>query len=197
MERVCFWNDGFTVIRSGKKYCYVAFTNQLVSRNKILPQVWESERKVCMTIVDCNQHGLSKTNIPSFGKEISIYKDLFVRPRFGTFCSIASYPIIRPYFIFWKFCYFSVCHLLGLFLDNTQKDPEQAKKVFKVNCDTNKWGQSCYRYAYALDQEKKPENVDKVWYTYCCFHFFYPFNFLFQYFFFRSSNTHITGVKMG
>ena len=55
-----------------------------------------------------------------------------------------------------------VCHLLGMYLYTIKKDTEQAKKVLKVNCDQHKWSFSCYKYAYLLDQERKPENLNDV-----------------------------------
>ncbi|KAK7583878.1 hypothetical protein V9T40_004841 [Parthenolecanium corni] len=55
-----------------------------------------------------------------------------------------------------------VCHLLGMYFDVIKNDIEQAKKVYKVNCDSYKWSFSCYKYGYLLDKENKPENVDNV-----------------------------------
>lgn len=49
-----------------------------------------------------------------------------------------------------------------MYFDVIKKNTEQAKKVYKVNCDTYKWSQSCYKYAYMLDQERKPESIDEV-----------------------------------
>ncbi|XP_065205152.1 cytochrome c oxidase assembly factor 7 homolog [Planococcus citri] len=55
-----------------------------------------------------------------------------------------------------------VCHLLGMYFDVIKKNVEQAKKVYKVNCDTYRWSHSCYKYAYLKDQEKKDEQKDEV-----------------------------------
>ena len=49
-----------------------------------------------------------------------------------------------------------------MYLQTIKKDTEQAKKVFKVNCDQHKWSFSCHKYAYLLDQERKQENLDDV-----------------------------------
>lgn len=68
-------------------------------------------------------------------------------------------PIV---FYLFQILSFSVCHLLGMYFDVIKNDTEQAKKVFKVNCDSHKWSFSCYKYGYYLDKENKPENVDDV-----------------------------------
>lgn len=49
-----------------------------------------------------------------------------------------------------------------MYLMNISKNLEQAKKVYKVNCDTYKFSYSCYKYAYLRDQENKESLKDEV-----------------------------------
>lgn len=58
--------------------------------------------------------------------------------------------------------FIAVCHLLGMYFDVIKQNTEKAKKVYKVNCDTYNWSHSCYKYAYLIDKDKKPEKVDEV-----------------------------------
>ncbi|KRT85845.1 hypothetical protein AMK59_1025 [Oryctes borbonicus] len=44
-----------------------------------------------------------------------------------------------------------VCHLLGDYLEAIKKDYEKASKVYKSNCDDNRFGKSCLKFGtYAL-----------------------------------------------
>ncbi|XP_071449769.1 cytochrome c oxidase assembly factor 7 homolog [Hetaerina americana] len=40
-----------------------------------------------------------------------------------------------------------VCHLLGDYLEAIKKDYQKAAKVYKANCDGQKYAKSCYKYA--------------------------------------------------
>ncbi|XP_046400542.1 cytochrome c oxidase assembly factor 7 homolog [Ischnura elegans] len=42
---------------------------------------------------------------------------------------------------------YDVCHLLGDYLEAIKKDFEKASKVYKTNCDEQKYAKSCYKYA--------------------------------------------------
>lgn len=44
-----------------------------------------------------------------------------------------------------------------MYMDVIKKNPDQAKKVYKVNCDTYGWSHSCYKYAYMRDKEKNTD----------------------------------------
>lgn len=41
---------------------------------------------------------------------------------------------------------FSVCHLLGDYLEGIKKDFEKASKVYKSTCDDYGYAKSCYKY---------------------------------------------------
>ncbi|CAG2066924.1 unnamed protein product, partial [Timema podura] len=47
-------------------------------------------------------------------------------------------------------CYFSitftVCHLLGDYLESIKRDFEKAGKVYKTNCDELNFPRSCYKF---------------------------------------------------
>lgn len=47
---------------------------------------------------------------------------------------------------FWIY-YFSVCHLLGDFLEAVDRDQDKAFKVYQENCETGNFARSCYKCA--------------------------------------------------
>jgi hypothetical protein len=57
---------------------------------------------------------------------------------------------------------FTVCHLLGDYLEAIDKNYEKAWKVYKDNCDTGNFARSCVKCGDYLAFGKGGQKQDKV-----------------------------------